>query len=270
MQYNIFLYLYRVNTRMSSLEEEFTKYRTGTEISHHDEINDLTSDFNNREETLKSENAKLMTTVHTQNSTLSDLKAKLATSEMEAQRNQDQAVAVAIDNEQQKTSKTISDLTTRIDAFLQTRDELQGRCDDYVKEIRSIKEDNSIIVSGLTEQNKSLQEELSHLRSKCATQREELSDYQDTRKRLSESTRIVDDLKRSLDEAITERKSYSTKVNNLELQLQEALQGRNNDFNNISNRISEAIRSELENIKATMSHSTHATIGGNHKSPNRR
>ena len=107
MQYNIFLYLYRVNTRMSSLEEEFTKYRTGTEISHHDEINDLTSDFNNREETLKSENAKLMTTVHTQNSTLSDLKAKLATSEMEAQRNQDQAVAVAIDNEQQKTSKTI-------------------------------------------------------------------------------------------------------------------------------------------------------------------
>ena len=254
--------IHRANTRLESLQEEFTKYRTQTGKSHHDEINHLTVDFNNREEALKAENAKLSTSVHTQNSALTDLKAKLATSEMEAQRSQDKAVASAIENEQQKNQKTISDLTTRIDAFLKTRNELQDRCDDYVKEIRSIKEDNSIIVSGLTEQNKSLQEELSHLRSKCATQREELSDYQDARKRLSESNRIVDDLKLSLDEAIKERKLYSTKVNDLELQLQEAIQGRNNDFNNISNRINEAIRSELENIKATISHSTHANIGG--------
>ena len=151
-------------------------------------------------------------------------------------------------------------MATRIDSFLKTRDELQGRCDDYAKEIRSIKEDNSTIVSGITEQNKALQDELSSLRSKYATQREELSDYQDARKRLSESTRIVDDLKASLDEAIMERKSYSTKVNDLELKLQEAIQGRSNDFNNISNRITEAIRSELENIKTTINHSTHANI----------
>ena len=70
-------YSSRVTKRAESIEEEFAKYREKTEKSQVDEISSLTQDFNNREEILKVENARLTSSLFTSSTSLTELRAKL-------------------------------------------------------------------------------------------------------------------------------------------------------------------------------------------------
>ena len=67
----------RMTKRATAIDQEFAKYREQTERSQVDEVSSLTSDFNNREEVLKAENARLTSSLFTANTTLTELKAKL-------------------------------------------------------------------------------------------------------------------------------------------------------------------------------------------------
>ena len=171
---------------------------------------------------------------------------------MESQRNIDKAVANAVEKEQQKSQITISELKDKIDRFMKSREELEDRCSDNAKEIMQIKQDNAIMMTSLSEQNSSLQDEILQLRSKCATQREQLSDYHEAKKRLSEADRKTDELRLALEDVTAERKAFASKTYDLELQLHELIQHRSSDFNNISNRINAAIRDELESLRDQM------------------
>ena len=147
-----------------------------------DEINRITSEFTLREKNDKEEIIKLSSELNNLNIKFNEASMKIALFDIELKKKTDLASSNAKQIEKENWQKVTDELKNRIETFMMTRNELEDRCKQYIIEVNAIKEENKILVSDLTSQNKSLQGELQELRLKYNELKKKSVEYNELKK----------------------------------------------------------------------------------------
>jgi chromosome segregation ATPase len=113
---------------------------------------------------------------------LLDLQAKLAAADaalskqkIELDEQRDRDVVAARVAEQEKAELTISDLRQRAQSYLSTRNELEARCDGYMREIKSLQDEHKTQVTGMQNHITSLETEIQRQRAQNTASKDTIS-----------------------------------------------------------------------------------------------
>jgi prefoldin subunit 5 len=147
-----------------------------------------------------------------------------------------------------------------VEALSQARNELESRCDNYVREIQRMQEENSKTVQSLQYQLQSLQDELSRLRSQnhalqLANNQLENSKQtlellnRDNQKKIYQLEEKVQSLSKELHGLVLQKQNLQSLYDTLHINYEKLKDNRLNEFQIINSNILNAVKNEFDNMK---------------------
>ena len=260
----------RATERLSIVETEFDNCRASNEKL-------LSAEIEKREEIIENlKNDKMLFESAAAEKSLksskelTELCAKVTELEMALSRvkiamstERDKAVALAHETEKKRHEDTISELKTKLDVYLLSRNELEDRCAGYVKEIASLTQSHAAATEQMKAQSTSIEAELKRQRMQNVTLRDSLAnteveartksrELEELKKKMLSTLEESEVCHKSLQDAVNERQKLRAKVDNLEFAMEKTQLTRTSEYNAIVAAVTNAVNKEFETIKINL------------------
>jgi chromosome segregation ATPase len=194
---------------------------------------------------------------------LSSLDSTFAQERLDLKKATDDAISNVIVIEQKKYDSLLSESKKALESYVISKQELEVRCNDYINEINSLRDEHGRHIEQIVSQMNSLEQEAKRVRSHNVLLKENTStitsensilkrELDDTKKRLLLSLEESEDCHRTLQEAITERQELRSKIDKLESELEHSIDMRSKEFNLISQTISTTLEKEFQSLKVNL------------------
>ena len=231
--------------------------------SHAQELDGVRSDYS-------AQLAAAAGRISTQMREISELHTKVALSEaavtkvkIDLERQADEAVAAAREAEKAKAEQTIADLRQRLQAFLSTRAEAETRCEDYLREIKTLQTEAAAQAADMNQHVTTVEAELQRMRAQNTTLKDSLSAVESQHKLASrelveakssmrEWEDKADGARREALEAVAEQHRLREKSASLEAQLAAATEARGAEFSALKVGAMRALESEFETMRLSL------------------
>jgi len=194
---------------------------------------------------------------------LSSLDSTFAQERLDLKKAADDAISGVMQSEQKKYESLQAEAKKAMDSFLSSNHELESRCNGYIAEITSLRDEHGRHIDLFKAQLESLENELKRVRhqnislkdassattSESAAMKRELDD---TKKRLLISLEESEDCHRTLQDAIVERQELRSRIDRLSSELEHAAGSRSREFELIAQTIALSMEKEFQSLKVNM------------------
>jgi chromosome segregation ATPase len=194
---------------------------------------------------------------------LSSLDSVFAQERLDLKKATDDAINSVMVVEQKKYDTLLTESKKALESYVVSKQELEVRCNGYISEINSLRDEHGRHVEQIMNQMNSLENEAKRVRNHNVMLKESTStitsensilkrELDDTKKRLLLSLEESEDCHRTLQEAITERQELRSKIDKLGSELEHSIIMRSKEFDLISQTISTTLEKEFQSLKVNL------------------
>jgi chromosome segregation ATPase len=194
---------------------------------------------------------------------LSSLDSTFAQERLDLKKATDDAISSVMVTEQKKYDSLVSESKKALESYVASKQELEARCNGYIAEINSLRDEHGKHIEQVMSQMNSLEHEAKRVRSQNVLLKESVSsstsenamlkrELDDTKKRLLLSLEDSEDCHRTLQEAITERQELRSKIDKLGSELEHSVAMRSKEFDLISQTLSTTLEKEFQSLKVNL------------------
>jgi len=260
----------RCSERVLILESEIEKNRQENEkllkieIDRRDsEIAKLKDDYLKQSNEFSQKNMLQRMQISDLTTKLSSLDSTFAQERLDLKKATDDAISSVMATEQKKYDSLVSESKKASESYVASKQELEVRCNGYITEINSLRDEHGKHIEQVMSQMNSLEHEAKRLRSQNVLLKESVSsstsenavlkrELDDTKKRLLLSLEDSEDCHRTLQEAITERQELRSKIDKLGSELEHSVAMRSKEFDLISQTLSTTLEKEFQSLKVNL------------------
>ena len=262
--------LSRAVERLAAVEQQLEATRSQAEANLQSEMSSHVQELDGVRGDYTSQLAAAGSKISVQMREISELHSKVAMGEgaiakvkIDMERQADEAVAAARGSEKAKGEQTVADLRQRLQAFVTTRTELEGRCEGYLREIKTLQTETAAQAADMQQHAGTLETELQRVRSQNTTLKDALStvesehklssrELQQARVGVREAEERAEEARREAREATTEQHRLRERNVSLEAQLSAVVEARAVEFNAVKAGAVRALENEFETLRLAM------------------
>ena len=185
-----------------------------------------------------------------------ELQAETSSQRVEMQEQSDAAIAAVRESEARRCDCTVQEFRTRLDAYLASRGEVEGRCEGLSREVRSAQELHVATSTHFEKQVKEMDTELRRLREQklqmeaamASAQKDAQASHSEkdlSHKKMVEAQSTLDATQRSLQDVVVERGALRAQVAELAQQLDALELQRRTEFATATEHLTLSLQKEL-------------------------
>ena len=260
----------RLEERVHLLESELDTCRSESEKLLHDEImkrdneiDKLRSEIAHNANTVSERSYDQIKEITSLKSKVQDLESLMTKQRIDLQLQRDRAVIDAHETERQKYEAMNKGNQDKLDLYLKSRDDLEKRSNDYSEEIKLMQKEHAATITQMRHQLGVSEDEIKRLRANILTAKENFgktdADNRAMRRELEElKKKMISTLEESessyrmLQEAVGERQTLRSSVEELERRVAAFNETRSIEFNNVQKAVQGVVEQELEKLRISM------------------